>query len=113
MFQSDWHFLDKRNVDYILGFGKDCRFNNIPYPVVSEGIHAIKIKFSGKYQVESPNETEIDLNGVPYKKNEIIYLKKGNYFSHAHVTYRLKLLPQPIPQLPSQFQKDHWGQMLL
>ena len=82
-------------------------------PVVSEGIHAIKIKFSGKYQVESPNETEIDLNGVPYKKNEIIYLKKRNYFSHAHVTYRLKLLPQPIPQLPSQFQKDHWGQMLL
>ena len=31
-------FLDKRNVDYILGFGKDCRFINIPYPVVSEGM---------------------------------------------------------------------------
>ena len=52
----------------------------------------VRLKISGNYRVLA--SSPIVLNGKTYHRNEIIYLKQGEYLSKSWGVYRLQWLPK-------------------
>jgi hypothetical protein len=90
-------------------------------PKRRSGQEKFSLKFSGNYLIESAQSdaqsdaqsNHVILNGKKYATHIMYYLKKGNYTSNAHESYRLKLIPEPAAlSLNPEFTQDDWKKVI-
>jgi hypothetical protein len=62
-------------------------------PTVVSGARAFVVKFTAVYQVESPLQQAIVIDGKTWQPNAILTLTSGEHHSQSLVTYRLRFLP--------------------
>jgi hypothetical protein len=81
-------------------------------PKIRAKNRSFQLKFSGQYQIMSPNGTSIILDQQKILSHDVIKLTKGVHISHANQDYRLKYMPENIDPQFQKKQKDRWKEVI-
>lgn len=70
------------------------------------------IRFTGKYELESGNNSRVSIDGHYYQNHAQLRLASGIHQSSSRRSYRLKLMPENIKNLDPDFQNDQWQRIM-
>jgi len=82
-------------------------------PQIAKGDQQIRLKFTGKYLIESQSNHLLELNDKKYPAYSLIDLQAGKLLSHSDNDFRLRLMPEiKSLQLNPAYQFDYWGRLM-